>query len=53
MLRFHLPLIEPDVRIGRIRLTDKDSCLRTREAGRTPLEPEQPQDRVQVVVREA
>ena len=24
MLRFRLPLIEPDVRISRIRLSDKD-----------------------------
>ena len=28
-LRFHIPLIEPDVRISRIRLSDKDSCVRT------------------------
>jgi hypothetical protein len=28
--RFHLPLIEPDVRICRIRLSDRDSCVRTR-----------------------
>ena len=33
MLRFHLPLIEPDVRISRIRLSDKDSCVRPREVG--------------------
>ena len=30
MLRFHLPLIKPDVRISRIRLSDKDSCVRPR-----------------------
>jgi len=29
MLRFHLPLIEPDLRIARIRLSDKTSCLRS------------------------
>ena len=29
-LRFHLPLIKPDVRISRIRLSDKDSCFRPR-----------------------
>ena len=51
--RFHSPLIEPDVRICRIRLSDQDSCLRVREAVRSTLEPEQPQFRVQVVVREA
>jgi len=31
MLRFHTPLIEPDVRISRIRLSDKASCVRPRE----------------------
>src|SRR5262249_46068448 len=51
--RFHSPLIEPGVRICRTRLSDKDSCLRTREASRSPLEPEQPQHLVQVMVREA
>ena len=30
LLRFHLPLIKPDVRISRIRLSDKDSCFRPR-----------------------
>ena len=33
-LRLHIPLIEPDVRISRIRLSDKDSCVRTRVATR-------------------
>ena len=28
MLRFHSPLIEPDVRVSRIRLSDKDSRVR-------------------------
>ena len=27
MLRFHVPLIEPDVRISRIRLSDKNPKL--------------------------
>jgi len=27
-LRFHIPLIEPDMRISRIRLSDKNSCFR-------------------------
>ena len=31
MLRLHIPLIEPDVRISRIRLSDKDSYLRPRK----------------------
>ena len=30
VLRFHIPLIEPDVRISRIRLSDKTHVLRTR-----------------------
>ena len=35
MLRFHLPLIEPDGRISRIRLSDKDSrCSPTESCGR-------------------
>ena len=34
MLRFHSPLIEPDGRISRIRLSDKDSRVRPREAAR-------------------
>jgi hypothetical protein len=34
MPRFHLPLIEPDVRISRIRLSDKavPSCFRPQQA---------------------
>jgi hypothetical protein len=31
LLRFHSPLVEPDVRICRIRLSDKVSCVRVRE----------------------
>jgi hypothetical protein len=31
VLRFHLPLIEPDGRISRIRLSDQDSRIRPRE----------------------
>jgi len=30
-LRFQSPLIEPDVRISRIRLSDKTSCVRPRK----------------------
>ena len=45
MLRFHTPLIEPDMRISRIRLSDKTSRLRPRRAapklGQT-YEPEVP-----------
>jgi hypothetical protein len=31
MLRFHSPLIEPDMRICRIRLSDKDPYFRQLE----------------------
>ncbi len=31
VLRFHIPLIKPDVRFSRIRLSDKDSRFRPRE----------------------
>ncbi len=30
--RLHIPLIEPDMRISRIRLSDRTSCLRPRKA---------------------
>ena len=32
VFRFHIPLIEPDVRFSRIRLSDKASRFRPREA---------------------
>src|SRR5437879_3489926 len=41
--RFHLPLIEPDVQISRIRLPDKVPHLRPREVARSSLEPDQPE----------
>ncbi len=37
-LRFHILLIEPDMRISRIRLSDKTSRLCTRKVIRTPLD---------------
>ena len=37
VLRFHLPLIKPDGRVSRIRLSDKDSCLHSREVVRPAL----------------
>ena len=36
MLRLHFPLIEPDLRISRIRLSDKDSRLSPTEVVRAP-----------------
>jgi len=50
MLRFHIPLVEPDVRISRIRLSDKDSCVRTRIATRKLRESHQTQTLGQVPV---
>src|SRR5258705_12196845 len=34
--RFHIPLIEPDVRISRFRLSEKGSRCRPREMARPP-----------------
>ena len=51
--RFHSPLIEPDMQICRIRLSDKDSGVRAQgRCGQAP-EPQQPQRLVQVAVRVA
>src|SRR5205085_4468686 len=50
LLRFHFPLIEPDVRICRIRLSDQVSYVRTRVVERPPLEAKQPQLAMQLTV---
>ena len=42
--RFHVPLIEPDVRISRIRLSDKASCVRPREMPRALDQLDESQD---------
>ena len=52
MLRFYLPLIEPDGRISRSRLSDKESSLRPREGSSARPQSCQMQDLVQVCVRE-
>ena len=41
VLRFHIPLIEPDVRISRIRLSEKASRVRPREVGGPPRKADQ------------
>src|SRR3984957_16631419 len=41
-LRFHTPLIEPDVRIARIRLSDKTSRLRPRHVVSKPAQTYEP-----------
>ena len=51
MLRFHIPLVKPDVQISRIRLSDKDSRLRPREAPRQHRKADEAQRLVQVLVR--
>ena len=53
VLRFHIPLVEPDVRISRIRLSDKASCVRPRKVARLHLQPGQAQRIVEDLVREA
>ena len=53
LLRFHIPLIKPDVRISRIRLSDKESRGRPRESLRFRTQSDQIQLLIQVFVREA
>src|SRR3954470_23022428 len=45
--RFHIPLIEPCLRISRTRLSDKNSRVRTRETAPLPTQADQPQHFVQ------
>src|SRR4051812_36283563 len=49
-LRFHIPLIEPDMQISRIRLSDKTSRLRPRHVVPKPSQAYEPE--VPVEVRE-
>ncbi len=51
MLRFHSPLIEPDVRICRIRLSDKDACVPPQEAVRSAFQLDEPEGAAQVRFR--
>ena len=53
MLRFHIPLIKPDVRFSRIRLSDKDSCFRPREVASQLSEADQAELLAQVFVVES
>ena len=52
MLRFHIPLIKPDVQISRIRLSDKESRGRSRKVTLDPTESDQAEIKVQVFSRE-
>jgi hypothetical protein len=51
VLRFHSPLVEPDVRICRIRLSDKDSCFRPQETVRSAFQLDEPVGAAQVRFR--
>ena len=50
LFRFHLPLIKPDVRISRIRLSDKDSWVRPRNVAIAQAESDESELIVQVIV---
>ena len=52
-LRFQIPLIKPDVRISRIRLSDKLGSLRPRHGFAVVLQPEQAQLLVEILISEA
>ena len=45
-----LPLIKPDLRISRIRLSDKDSCCRPRNVAVAQVESDQAQLSVEILV---
>src|SRR5262249_7297347 len=47
-LRFHTPLIEPDMQISRIRLSDKTSRLHPRRAATEPCQAYEPEMPVKV-----
>lgn len=53
LLRFHIPLIELDVRISRIQLSDKESCLRPRKVVSPLAQLHQAQGLVHVLFGEA
>ena len=49
--RFHLPLVKPDVRISRIRLSYKDSWVRPRNAAIAQAESDKSELIMQAIVR--
>ncbi len=53
VLRFHIPLVEPDVRISRIRLSFEDSCGRPRDDASLLLEPDQAKHLIEILGGEA
>ena len=49
-LRFHSPLVKPDVRIARIRLSDKGLlCFRPRQAGSQSFQTQEPEPLVEML----
>ena len=50
LLRFQLPLIKPELRISRIRLSDKDSWVRPRKVALTQAESDESELILQVDV---
>jgi hypothetical protein len=52
MLRFHTPLIKPDMRIARIRLSDKGARVRSRKVTLGPTQSDQTELKIQVFGRE-
>ena len=53
LLRFHIPLIEPDMQISRIRLPEEVSRFRTRKAASPASKPNQPKRGVQAFGRKS
>jgi hypothetical protein len=50
MLRFHIPLIKPDVQFSRIRLPDKESRFRPREEARALAQADKSQLLIEIAV---
>ena len=53
MFRFQIPLIKPDVRIARIRLSDKLGSFRPRQVSTVVLQTEQSELLVEILIAEA
>ena len=51
VLRFHIPLIEPDMQISRIRLPEETSRVRSRKAALPLSKPDKPEGGVQAFGR--
>ena len=51
LLRFHIPLIEPDRRISRIRLSEKTSRVRPRKVACPLVKPNETQHSIKICIR--